>query len=152
MRERSTCEIKLEQIQPIKHWEILSWAGHLARMLMRWAPRHLLTVWVAHPRPNGCPEMTRGRTLKKALKCKGLPVNFKEWRAIAEARSVRRSQTYSRPMPPSENCPCRVHESKDEHCITQMDTQPSQTCSKGYIFLLLYATVEFLCIFGEYFN
>ena len=26
-----------------------------------------------------------------------------------------------------------VHESKDEHCITQKDTQPSQTCSGGFI-------------------
>jgi len=32
---------------------------------------------VAHLRPNGCPDMTPGRTLKKALKCKGLTVNFK---------------------------------------------------------------------------
>jgi hypothetical protein len=32
----------------------------------------------------------------------------------------------------------------------QKDTQPSQTCSEGYIFLLLYATVAFLCILGEY--
>ena len=38
----------------------------------------------------------------------------------------------------------------DYHCITQKDTQPSQTCSEGYIFLLLFATVVFLCIFGEY--
>ena len=110
------------------HNWILRWAGHIARMPMTRAPRQLLTRWVAHSRPSGCPEMTWGRTLKKALKCKGLPANFKEWRAIAEARSVRRSQTYSRPMPPSENCPCRVHESKDEHCITQKDTQPSQAC------------------------
>ena len=40
-----------------------------------------LTGWVTHSRPNRCPEMIWGRTLKKALKCKGLPVNFKEWRA-----------------------------------------------------------------------
>jgi len=38
----------------------------------------------------------------------------------------------------------------DYNCIAQKDTQPSQTCSKGYIFLLLYATVVFLYIFGEY--
>ena len=38
----------------------------------------------------------------------------------------------------------------DYNCITQKDTQPSQTCSEGYIFLLLYATVVFLCIFWEY--
>jgi len=47
---------------------------------------------VAHSRPNGCPEITWGRTLKKALKYKGLPVNFKEWRAIAEDRSEWRSK------------------------------------------------------------
>jgi hypothetical protein len=29
-----------------------------------------------------------------------------------------------------------------------MDTQPCRTCSEGYIFLLLYATVVFLCIWG----
>ena len=52
------------------------------------APRQLLTGCVAHSRPNGCPEMTWGRTLKKALKCKGLPVNFKEWRTIAEDSSL----------------------------------------------------------------
>jgi len=82
------------------HNRILCWAGHVARMPMTRAPRQLLTGWVAHSRPNGCPEMTWGRTLKKALKCKGLPVNFKEWRAIAEDRSEWR---YSKPMPPSEN-------------------------------------------------
>jgi len=53
------------------------------------APRQLLTGWVANSRPNGCPEMTWGRTSKRALKCEGLPVNFKEWRAIAEDRAVR---------------------------------------------------------------
>jgi len=52
------------------HKRILRWAGHVARMPMTRAPRQLLTGWVAHPRPNGCPEMTWGRTLKKALKCK----------------------------------------------------------------------------------
>ena len=79
------------------------------------APRQLLTGWVAHSRQNGCPEMTWGRTLKKALKCKGPPDNFKEWRAIAEDRSEWRSRTHSKPMPPSETRSYRVHESKDEH-------------------------------------
>jgi len=109
-------------------WRIDSWAKPMTR-----APRQLLTGWVAHSRPNGCPEMTWGRTLKKALKCKGLPVNFKVWRAIAEDRSEWRSRTYSRPTPPSENWSYRVHESKDVHCISQKDTQPSQTCSGGFI-------------------
>jgi hypothetical protein len=44
--------------------------------------------------------MTSGRTLKRALNCKGLPANSKEWRAIAEDRSEWRSRTYSKPMPP----------------------------------------------------
>ena len=69
------------------------------------APRQLLTGLVVHSRPNRFPEMTWGRTLKKALKCKGLPVDFKEWcaMAIAEDRSEWRSRTYSKHMPPSEN-------------------------------------------------
>jgi len=68
------------------------------------APRQLLTGWVAHPRPNGCPEITWGRTLKKALEHKGLPVQFNEWwRVIAKHRSEWRSWTYAKPMPPSEN-------------------------------------------------
>jgi hypothetical protein len=43
-----------------------------------------------------------GQTLKKALKYKGLSINFKDWRAIAEDRAECKSRTYSRPMPPSE--------------------------------------------------
>jgi len=69
------------------HNRILRWAGHVARMPMPRAPWQLLPGWVAHSRPNGCPEMTWGRNLKKALKCRGLPANFKERRAIAEDRS-----------------------------------------------------------------
>jgi len=43
----------------------------------------------------------------------------------------------------------RFKGSTDEYnCITQRDTQPSQTCSEGSIFLLLYATVVFLWIRG----
>ena len=116
-----------------------------------WAPRHLLASCVAFPRPNGCPEMTRGRTLKKALKCKGPSVNFEEWRAIAEDRPEWRSRAYSRPMPPSENWSCRVRDSKDEHCITQQDTQPSQTCSGGFIIAQLFFAICW-CFFatGEY--
>ena len=77
------------------HNRILRWAGHVARMPMTRAPRQLLTGWVANSRPNGCPEVTWGRTLKKALKCKGLQVSSKEWRAIAEDRLEWRSRTYS---------------------------------------------------------
>ena len=86
------------------HNPILRCAGHVARMPMPRAPWQLLPGWVAHSRPNGCPEMTWGRALKKALECKELPVNLhKERRAIAEDRSKWRSRTYSKSMPPSEN-------------------------------------------------
>jgi hypothetical protein len=54
----------------------LRWAGHVARMPMNRAPRQLLTGWVAHPRPIGCPEINFGRTLKKALKRNDLPTDF----------------------------------------------------------------------------
>ena len=64
------------------HNRILRWAGHVARMPMTRAPRQLLTGWVAHSRPNGCPEVTWGQTLKKALKCKGPPANFKDNRWV----------------------------------------------------------------------
>ena len=89
------------------HNRILRCAGHVARMPTTRAPRQMLTGWVAHSRPNGCPEMTWGRALKMALKCKGLPVDFKEWRFKAEDRSEWRSRTYvleiSKSMPPSKN-------------------------------------------------
>ena len=112
------------------------------------APRQLLTGWVEHSRPNGrCPEATWDRTLNGTLKCKELLFNSKEWRAIAEGRSEWRSRTYSKPMPPSENWSCRVHESKDEHCITQNGTQPSQTCSGGMIDTQL--CVFCCCIFAN---
>ena len=39
-------------------------------------PRKLLTGWVEHARPVGCPQMTWGRTLKKALKSNDLPTDF----------------------------------------------------------------------------
>jgi hypothetical protein len=50
------------------HNRILRWAGHVARMSMSRAPRQLLTGWVSHSRPIGCPQITWGRTLENALK------------------------------------------------------------------------------------
>jgi len=57
---------------------------------------------------------------------------------------------YSKPMPPSENGSYRVHESNDEHYITQKGTQPSQTCSGVFIKTQLCAI--YCCFFaiGEY--
>jgi hypothetical protein len=44
----------------------------------------------------------------------------------------------------------RVHESKDEYCIAQKDTQPSQTCSGGFIKTQLYAICCCFFAIGEY--
>ena len=46
---------------------LLRWAGHVARMPMNRMPRKLLTGWVGHARPVGCPKMTWGRALNKAV-------------------------------------------------------------------------------------
>ena len=91
--------------------------GHVAAMFTCW-------LGSTHFRPNGCHEMTWGWTLRKALKYKGLPVNFKEWRAIAEDKPEWRSRTYSKPMPPSENSSYKIHKSKDEHCISRAPQAP----------------------------
>lgn len=90
------CHIRSESlyerigIHPLRtYYEIrlLRWAGHLARMDMTRLPRKLLTGWVAHPRPNGCPIMTWGRTLKKALKNRKIATNFADWTRIAQDRA-----------------------------------------------------------------
>ena len=79
---------------------LLDIAGHVARMPMSRAPRQLLTSWVAHSRPVGCPQMTLGRTLENALASKGISKEFKEWIAIAKDRPKWRQQTHSKPKPP----------------------------------------------------
>jgi hypothetical protein len=87
------------------------WLGRRGSCLL--ASQHTLGRIVT----NGCPEMTWGRTLKKALKCKGLLVNFMEWSTIPGDRSEWWSKTYSKPVPPSENWSHSVHGRKDEHCV-----------------------------------
>jgi len=94
--------------------------------------------------------MTWGRTLEKALKSKGISKEFDEWIAIAKDRSKWRQLTHSIPKPLDAWWLKDTSRVNDYNCITPMGTQPSQTCSEGYIFLLLYAKVVFLCIFGKY--
>ncbi len=60
----------------------------LARMPMDWMPRKLLTGWVEHARPIGCPQMTWGRTLNKTLKNYDLQTNFGQWSTLAADRRV----------------------------------------------------------------
>ena len=82
------------------HNRILRWAGHVARMPMSRAPRQLLTSWVSHSRPIGCPRMTWGGTFENALKSKGISKDFDEWIAIAKDRSKWRQLAHSIPKPP----------------------------------------------------
>ena len=56
------------------------------------------------------------------------------------------TQAHSIPRPPDAWWLKDTSRVSDYNCITQKDTKPSQTCSEGYIFLVLFATVVFLCI------
>ena len=65
---------------------LLRWAGHVPRMPMDRILRKLLTGWVEHARPVGCPKMTWGRTLNKALKSYDIPTDFGQWSILAADR------------------------------------------------------------------
>ena len=78
--------LHIEPLDTYYHRRIIRWAGHVSRMPMSRAPRKLLTSWVANSRPIGCPQMTWGRTLKKALLCNGLSSEFTKWRDLAANR------------------------------------------------------------------
>ena len=99
-RQRSARSFSILDIDSYFHNRILRWAGHVARMPMSRAPRQLLTGWVSHSRPVGCPQMTWGRTLENALKSKGISNDFDEWIAIAKVRLKWRQLTHSIPKPP----------------------------------------------------
>jgi len=94
--------------------------------------------------------MTWVGTLENALKSKGILKDFDEWFAIAKDRSKWRKLAHSIPKPPDAWWLRDTSRENDYKRITQKDTQSSQTWTEGYISLLLYATVVFLCIFGEY--
>ena len=55
-------------------------------------PRKLLTGWVEYARPVGCPQITWGGTLNKALKSYDLPTNCGQWSALAVDRRVRQQR------------------------------------------------------------
>ena len=81
---------------------VLRWNGHIARMKHDRLPRMLLTSWVPHPRPIGCPRMTYGRTIKKAMKRReeiwpGLPFNKPDnWTALTDAAQERLRQKHAK--------------------------------------------------------
>lgn len=76
----------IQTVENYYHRRLLRWAGHVARMDENRMPRKLITGWVAHPRPRGCPYMTWGRTLKKALKCNQIDPDFAIWSKQAQNR------------------------------------------------------------------
>ena len=84
-------KLGLNPLDTYYHRRLLRWAGHVSRMPMSRAPRQLLTGWVAHKRPIGCPQMTWGRTIKKALVRNNLPGDFKAWSSLAADREHWRS-------------------------------------------------------------
>jgi len=61
---------------------------------------YICYMLIAFSRPSECPEMMRGRTLKRVLECIGLPNDFMEWRVIVEDRSLWLPRAYSRPVRP----------------------------------------------------
>ena len=78
--------------------------------------------------------MTWDRTLENALKSKGITKEFDEWIAIAKDRSKWRQLTHAIPKSPDAWWLKDTSRVNDYNCITQKNTQPSQTCSEGYIF------------------
>ena len=67
-------------------YRLLRWAGHVSRMPLNRLPRMLLTEVVDNPRPLGCPQVTLGRTLKKAPSSNGLSTDFAAWHQLAADR------------------------------------------------------------------
>ena len=89
----------IESLDTYYHRRLLRWVGHVSRMPLTRVPRMLLTGWVAHSRPLGCPQMTWGRTLKKALLDKSLPTDFTAWREIAADRQKWRAVCGGKSLP-----------------------------------------------------
>ena len=64
----------------------LRWLGHVRRMPLDRLPRRMLSSWVPSARPQGCPRMTYGRTISKALR--KFNVCAEAWPALAADRAA----------------------------------------------------------------
>ena len=60
-------EVGVRQLRWYYETRLLRWVGHVVRMPIDRLPRKMLTAWVPSKRVLGCPRMTYGRTVKKAL-------------------------------------------------------------------------------------
>jgi len=85
--------------------------------------------------------------LENALKSKGISKEVDEWFSIANDRPKRRQQTHPNPKPPDAWWLKDTSRVKDQNCFKQKDTQsPIRLVLKVTLFLLLYVTGVFLCI------
>ena len=71
----------------------LRWAGHVARMDYARLPRKMMSSWVCHKRPRGCPQYTHGRSLTKALRTARIDVD--DWPTLAADRASWRAMINS---------------------------------------------------------
>ena len=75
----------------------LGWLGHVSRMDFDRLPRRMLSSWVPHGRPIGCPNMTFGRSIRTALD--KFHIDRSRWPELAADRSAWR-QTLENRRPP----------------------------------------------------
>ena len=75
----------------------LGWLGHVSRMDFERLPRRMLSSWVPHGRPIGCPNMTFGRSIRTALD--KFHIDRSRWPELAADRSAWR-QTLEDRRPP----------------------------------------------------
>ena len=68
-------ELGLQSIDYYISKRQLGWLGHVSRMDFCRTPRRMLSSWVNHKRPKGCPNMTYGRGVTKALRKFGIDSN-----------------------------------------------------------------------------
>ena len=76
----------------------LRWLGHVSRMPYERLPRRMLSSWVPATRPKGCPEMTYGRTMYRAMELFG--IDRATWPALAADRDAWRTLLMGGPLPP----------------------------------------------------
>ena len=65
---------------------LLGWLGHVSRMDLDRLPRRMLSSWVPHGRPIGCPNMTFGRSIRTALD--KFHIDRSRWPELAADRSA----------------------------------------------------------------
>ena len=90
-------ELGLQSIDYYISKRQLGWLGHVSRMDFCRTPRRMLSSWVNHKRPKGCPNMTYGRGVMKALRKFGIDSN---WQEIVQDRArLRDTKIVLRGMP-----------------------------------------------------